>query len=229
HLIAANIDQVIITVSVVDPPLRPSIIDRYLIAAEKGGLKAIIVCNKMDLLDDAHEVERILADECRDIYRTIGVPFLQTSITSGEGLQSLIDIMKDRTSVFSGQSGAGKSSLLNVICGFNLKVGKTVASTKKGAHTTSWAELLPLPFGGYVVDTPGIKSFGIWDVTKEDIRNYFTEIADHSRFCKFQDCSHRQEPGCSIPEAVEKGIISELRYNSYLNLLESIEEEHLRR
>lgn len=235
HFIAANVDQVLITVSLVDPPLRLPLIDRYLIAAHKGSLEAIIICNKVDLLHDASydEVERHkqldLLKACKAIYPQIGVPFIEVSAKDGEGMQALIEAMKDKISVFSGQSGSGKSSIINAICGLNLKVGKTVESSRKGAHTTSLAKLIPLPFGGYVVDTPGIKSFGVWNITRDDVRTLFFEIAECGKNCKFQDCFHRGELGCSIPEAIDEGKVSPLRYESYLNLLASIESEHMRR
>jgi ribosome biogenesis GTPase / thiamine phosphate phosphatase len=198
-------------------------------------LQPVILCNKIDLLDDAsipdaeRERERELMLECKKIYAAIDIPFLPISCETRDGLDELIAIMKDKISVFSGQSGAGKSSLINATCDMNLKVRKTVQSSKKGAHTTSYAELIHLPFGGYVVDTPGIKSFGVWNLTLDELPMLFPEIADAGCKCKFQDCIHRGETGCYLPEAVEKGLVSPLRYESYLTLLSSIESEHMRR
>lgn len=235
HLIAANVDQVFITVSVMDPPLRVTIVDRYLIAAEKGELRPIIVCNKIDLLDDPNyseedrERQEEMMQECSKVYNGIGITFLEISATTGAGLDKIADLMKDRISVFSGQSGTGKSSLINGATGFDLKVGKTVAATRKGSHTTSFTQLLALPFGGWCIDTPGIKSFGVWDLKEQDLRHYFGEIDEESRRCKFPDCRHQGEPGCVIPQALEEGRISPLRYDSYLTLLQSLKQEHLRR
>jgi ribosome biogenesis GTPase len=228
HFIAANVDMVLITVAVVDPPLRPAIIDRYIIAARKGNLEPVIVCNKADLLKEHPEATALL-DECQKIYTSIGIDFLLVSTVTGDGLDLLEKKMKDRISVFSGQSGTGKSSLINALTGRSLKVGKTVAHTKKGSHTTSYAQLLPLDFGGWCIDTPGIKSFGVWDLQEEDLRVFFTEIGAMGAKCKFQDCRHRTEPDCAVRQAVDSGIISPIRYASYCNLLDEIRQEHLRR
>jgi len=235
HCLAANVDLVLITVSCVDPPLRPTIIDRYLIAAEKGGLHPVIICNKVDLLDspdyplEKRGAERCLFEECKKIYTSLGIAFIAASCQTGEGLPLLKETMSNRISVFSGQSGSGKSSLINAITGWQLKIGKTVAHSKKGAHTTSSTSLLALPFGGYVVDTPGIKSFGVWDLEPQDVRHFFPEMVALASSCKFSDCTHRSEEGCAIKNALESGTISSLRYESYLNIILSLEIEHLRR
>jgi ribosome biogenesis GTPase len=228
HLIAANVDMVLITVSIIDPPLRPSIIDRYIIAARKGGLEPVIVCNKIDLLSE-HPEALLSLEECSRIYTKLGLEFFLVSTITHEGIEALKEKMRGHISVFSGQSGAGKSSLINALTGMDLKVGKTVVHTKKGSHTTSSAQLLPLAFGGWCIDTPGIKSFGVWNLQEDDIRAFFTEIRDAAVGCKFQDCRHIQEPDCAVIRAVEEGDISQIRYISYCNLLSEIEQEHLRR
>lgn len=235
HLIAANVDQVFITVSVMDPPLRAPIVDRYLIAAQKGSLKAIIVCNKIDLLDDPdyaeaeRERQREILQDCVQIYKAIDITFIEVSAKTGQGISEIAALMKDRVSVFSGQSGTGKSSLINGATGLDLRVGKTVAATRKGSHTTTYTQLLPLASGGWCIDTPGIKSFGVWDLKEQDLRSYFDEIQEAAAGCKFPDCRHLGEPGCAIPEAIEEGKISLQRFESYLALLASIQQEHLRR
>jgi len=229
QLIAANIDQVIITVSVVSPPLRPFIVDRYIIAARKGHMEPIIVVNKADLLENPdYEGEKELLDDFIAAYEQEGL-VIPVSATTGEGIEQLREAMKDKASVFSGQSGVGKSSLINAVTGGNLRVGDVVLRTQKGAHTTSSAQLLPLSFGGWCIDTPGIKSFGLWDLDKNEIAPHFKDIFEKGRECRFVDCSHIHEQGCAVVEAVEKGEISPLRYQSYLALVTSVNEEHLRR
>lgn len=232
QLIAANIDQVLITVSVIHPPLKTFIVDRYIIATEKGGMQPIIVVNKIDLLEDVsfpeeiREEERELYLEFVKAYRDVNIKVISVSADTGFGLEELRDVMKDKASVFSGQSGVGKSSLINAMIGSDLKVGDVVEKTKKGSHTTTMAQLLPLDFGGWCIDTPGIKSFGLWDLKRDEVEAYFPEIHEMGATCKFPDCSHTHEKNCSVLEAVEKGIISPLRFTSYLYLLESLGQVH---
>ncbi len=237
QLIAANIDQVLITTSVMNPPLKPPLIDRYIIATDKGGMSPVIVINKIDLLKNPPpgedpsfiEEEQALYPEFLKAYEIAKIPLIAVSTVTGEGLDALRAVMKDKSSVFSGQSGVGKSSLINAVSGLNLKVGETVDKTRKGSHTTSTANLLPLPFGGWCVDTPGIKSFGVWDLQKDEIQTYFEEIQEKSSECKFPNCTHLHEPGCAVEKAVKEGKISLMRYSSYLTLLEGMDKDHLRR
>ena len=144
-------------------------------------------------------------------------------------MDQLREVMKDKASVFSGQSGVGKSSLINTMTGLELRVGETVERTKKGAHTTSTTNLIPLPFGGWCIDTPGIKSFGVWDLKKEDVEGYFSEIHHAGAQCKFPDCTHTHETDCAVHRAVDAGEISLLRFASYAALKESASAEHVRR
>lgn len=227
QLIAANIDQVLITLSVGMPALKPFLADRYIIAAEKGGMQPIIVINKIDQLKS--DEERELVKAFIQAYGAISIPVILTSVITSEGIESLKEIMKDKASVFSGQSGVGKSSLINRMTGLDLKVGEPVEKTGKGSHTTTKTELIPLAFGGFCIDTPGIRSFGIWDLTREEIESYFHEIHEIGADCKFPDCFHIHETGCAVKKAVDEGGLSPLRYNSYLNLITGSEEEHLRR
>jgi ribosome biogenesis GTPase len=235
QLIAANIDQVIITGSVVSPPLKPPLLDRYVIAARMGGLEPLIVINKIDLLDSEdfdeglRESERELYEHLIKAYAEANIPVIGVSSATGVGIDLLSAAMKDKSSVFSGQSGVGKSSLINSVTGSDLKVGVLVDRTQKGSHTTSTARLLPLEFGGWCVDTPGIKSFGVWDLKKEEIEGYFSEIHRYGRECRFPDCVHLHEEDCAVRKAVEEGKISLIRYYSYQSLLISSSEEYLRR
>ena len=234
QLIAANIDQVLITVSVVIPPLKPFLIDRYIIAAKKGNMTPIIVINKIDLLDKTSEDPFVLQEielynEFINAYSSTGLTILSLSAERPETLEDLRSIMKDKSSVFSGQSGVGKSTLINKITGSTLKIGEPVQRTRKGAHTTTMAQLLPLDFGGWCVDTPGIKSFGVWDLNKKEIEEYYGEIHEIGINCKFPNCTHTHEHACAVKEALENNSLSPLRYASYISLLETIELEHLRR
>lgn len=235
QLIAVNIDQVIITTSVISPPLKPSLVDRYIIATCKGGMQPLIVVNKIDLLEDPsigfeiREREKELYEDFLDAYKKAGEKVISISAIKGTGLEDLKKEMQNKASVFSGQSGVGKSSLINAITFENLPTGNIVDKTKKGSHTTTKAQLLPLEFGGWCIDTPGIKSFGIWDLKKEEIELYFSEIYLFGEQCKFPNCAHLTEQGCAVLEAVKQGKISPLRYDSFQLLLESVKQEHLRR
>ncbi len=235
QLIASNVDQVIITVSVVSPPLKSSLIDRYIIAAQKGGMEPIIVVNKIDLLNSPDvdpqliEQEKAVYKEVLKAYAQAGIPLIGASTLTGEGIDLLRDRMQNKTSVFSGQSGVGKSSLINEITGGSLRIGDIVKKTNKGSHTTTVANLLQLDSGGWCIDTPGIKSFGVWDLSKDEVEEYFPEIFTCGHNCRFPDCSHLHEEGCAVHDAVENGDISPLRYESYLMLMQSIGEDHFRR
>lgn len=235
QLIAANVDQVIITTSVVSPPLKPSLVDRYIIAARKGGLEPVVVVNKIDLLDDkqveeeVREIQREIYQEFQQAYQAAGVQVIPLSVSKGKGIDDLRNAMKGKTSVFSGQSGVGKSSLINSLSGYNLRTGGMVDKTNKGMHTTTMAQLLALEFGGWCIDTPGIKSFGVWDLSREEVEQYFSEIFKRGRECRYPDCSHFNEEGCAVTKAVEEGEISVMRYESYLALLESVDQAHFRR
>jgi len=222
QLIAVNVDQVIITASVVNPALKPALVDRYLIAAEKGKIHPIIAINKIDLLETGPKEEQSRYRDFLSAYVPLGWPILSLSCQTKVGLDALCSLLQNKTSVFSGQSGVGKSSLLNACYGFELKIGELAAMTAKGTHTTTTAALIPLPGGGYCVDTPGIRSFGIWDLTREDVVHHFTEFSSLAYECKYPDCLHRSEPGCAVTQALEEGKIATLRYESYVNLLEEI-------
>ena len=222
QLVAANVDQVLITMSIGEPSLRPSIIDRYLVAAEKGNLHPSIVINKIDLLEKYPE-EKELLETTISLYKQLGFSIIGVSAKTGEGMEELRSLLKDKVSVFSGQSGTGKTLLVNSLTGLSLQT-QAVRAGGKGAHTTTAARLLALPFGGWCIDTPGIRSFGIWDFQQEDLMVAFPEIAEQATQCFFKDCLHTGESGCHVAKALEEGLISPLRYSSYLSLLTSFQE-----
>lgn len=218
QLIAVNVDQGIVTLSVCTPPLKPSLVDRYLIALKKGNIEPVIVINKIDLLDDAEEKEKALYKEFLLVYEQLGVTILSISIKEQIGLDALKTLLHNKISVFSGQSGVGKSSILNALYGLGLKTGELAVETAKGSHTTSKTELLPLPGGGFCVDTPGIRSFALWKLQKEDVIEHFNDLQGLG--CKYQNCLHLNEPGCVVLEKMEAKEISNLRYQSYRSLID---------
>jgi len=237
QLIAVNIDQVLITASVVQPRLKPPLIDRYIIAARKGNMEPVIVINKIDLLRDPPpnydpedlEEEIAIYEEFLKTYHKLNIPIYPVSSATQEGIGALQAAMAHKSSVFSGQSGVGKSSLINAALGTSLHVGEIVGKTQKGSHTTTASHLIPIQEGGFCIDTPGIKSFGLWELVKEEIQAYFTEIQHYGQECKYPNCSHLQEPGCNVQKAVEEGDISSLRFGSYCALMKSLTEEHRHR
>lgn len=219
QLIAANIDIVLITTSVGSPPFNPAFVDRAVIAAQKGNMQPVILINKVDLL---HKKEAPIFEAWAALYRQLGFIVLFISTTTKKGLDALREVMRDRASVFAGESGVGKSSLISEMIGRQLITAEVTRKTMRGVHTTTRAELLPLPFGGWCVDTPGIQNFGLWKLSLADLREYFTEIDELSKECKFRGCSHTHEPKCRVLKALEDNELSPLRYISYKKLLGEI-------
>lgn len=214
QLIAANVDQGVIVLAANDPPLRPHLIDRYLVAIHQGGMRPLICINKADLDADGY------AAEVAERYRGLQYRTLMTSTLDGRDIASLRDMLSGQTSAFVGPSGVGKSSLINAIDpSFDLKVG-TLTDLSRGKHTTTTARLLKWSFGGYVVDTPGVRQFDPAAVNKEELEAYFIEMRDLVRNCKYPNCSHRHETSCAIREAVDAGRISIERYDSYCKMYE---------
>lgn len=225
HIIASNIDIVFLLVTINNPPTTTSFIDRFLVTAEAYGIEAILVFNKIDTFDEAALDEQLFLQYT---YEKIGYQCLRVSAQERKGLDKLIDLMKDKVSMFSGHSGVGKSTLVNAIePTLNLKTKQISDSHSQGQHTTTFAEMFDLSFGAKIIDTPGIRGFGVVDMEKEEISGYFPEFFKLKDKCKFNNCLHKEEPKCAIKEALEKEEISWSRYNSYLKLLEG-DDEHYR-
>ncbi len=217
QLIAANIDQMIAVASVKDPPFRLRLIDRFIITAIQGGMQPVVVINKTDL---AHTIN---LGRIEKIYRSVGIDVILTSASEGLGVDQLRNKLSGRESVIVGQSGTGKSSLLNAVQpGLRLRTGTVSDKTGKGKHITTVVELFPLECGGYVVDTPGLRALGLTRLNRQDIDQFYFEIAEVSRQCRFSDCSHHTEPDCAVKDAVKTGKIFPERYESYIKILQEI-------
>ncbi len=213
--IAANVDQAIIVSSAGQPQPKPHLIDRYIISAHAGGMKPVICMNKIDLDTDD------FASEMLKRYEDLGYRVLRVSATTGQGMDQLHDVLKDKSSVFAGQSGVGKSSLLNTVQpGLKLRIGEVQVQSEKGTHTTTTAVLLRLNMGGYVVDTPGIRSFDLNIIPRDELEAYFVEFVPLVEKCRYPSCTHVYEEECGIKDAVESGEIHPDRYATYLALFE---------
>jgi len=225
HIIASNIDIVFLLITINNPPTTTSFIDRFLVTAEAYGIETILVFNKIDTLDDVTLDDQLYMQH---IYQEIGYKCLRVSSTQGKGLEELKQLMIGKVSMFSGHSGVGKSTLVNALEPSLLLKTKTISEqSMQGQHTTTFAEMYDLSFGAKIIDTPGIKGFGIVDMEKEEISGYFPEFFKLKDQCKFNNCLHKEEPKCAVKEALEKDEISWTRYNSYLKILEG-DEEHYR-
>lgn len=221
HIIASNIDRAFLVVTVNNPKTSYGFIDRFLVTAEAYHISATIVFNKMDSYD---EEQLEIVEDYKFVYESIGYKTAEVSALSGLNLEEFKSELKGITSLVSGHSGVGKSTLLNALHP-NLELKTSVVSdfNQKGQHTTTFAEMYEWPFGGFCIDTPGIKEFGLVDMEKEEIQNYFPEIFQLKSECKFDNCLHLNEPKCAIIEAVENGEIASSRYESYLGFLEEIQ------
>ena len=218
HIIAANIDLAFLLVTTDSPKTYTAFIDRFLATAEAYHIEAVLLFNKMDMYEEDAFIEvQIL----KDIYERIGYTCIEISAITKQNLPLVKELMKDKTSLFSGHSGVGKSTLINAIePSLNLKTKPVSEIHKQGLHTTTFAEMFPLSFGGFIIDTPGIKGFGVVDFLKEEVGDFFPEIFALKGQCKFNNCLHVNEPDCVVMEAVEKEEIDGSRYESYLQLLD---------
>jgi len=215
RIIAVNVDVVVNVVSLKSPPLRPGLIDRYLIATGRSGAEPLLCVNKIDLLANAEELDSVRP------YQHAGVPVIHCSAATGEGIAELAEALAGKLCVFAGHSGVGKSSLLNALDPrLDLVTGAVSEGNDKGRHTTTGSALYHLPGGAIVIDTPGIREFGLWDVAPDDVRLYYQEFAACT--CAYSDCSHTHEPGCGVKAAVESGQIGAARYQGYLRILASL-------
>ncbi len=221
HVIAANLDQAIIVATVAQPRTSFGFIDRFLSVAEAYGIPAIIVLNKNDLFTSDEMMD--LNKEYRAIYEKAGYPVFDVSSTNGRGIQNVTEVLREKVTLVFGHSGVGKSTFLNAIQPeLELRTGEISDVHSKGKHTTTFAEMFELNAGEFVIDTPGVKEFGLVNMSKEEISHFFPDIFSVSKNCKFSNCLHHNEPGCKVKTAVENGIISESRYTSYISILESV-------
>ena len=224
QVVVSNVDQLLIVVSLQSPPFHEGIIDRFLIAAQKGGLASIIVLNKFDLKDKEPQWPQIEAKLLK--YGQLGYPVIYTSIYGQRGQEELQRYLQGKSSVIAGHSGVGKSSLISALDpNIQLKTAEVSEKSQKGRHTTTSVLLLPWHFGGFIVDTPGIREFSLWQLQPQEISHYYPEMLQRAHCCKFRQCSHTHEPACAIKQAMAAGEIAEFRYENYCRILQSLSQE----
>jgi len=225
HIIASNIDQVFLLVTIDNPPTFTSFIDRFLATTEAYSIKAVIIFNKVDINNAA---SNNIVKKLRTLYEGIGYQCLIISAKTGENIESVKKLMTGKSSMFAGHSGVGKSTLVNSIePGLNIKTKEISDQHKQGQHTTTFAEMFDLSFDAQIIDTPGIKGFGVVDMVPAELDNYFPELFALKQSCKFNNCLHLHEPNCAVKEAIENNIVAASRYKSYKQILEG-DEEHYR-
>ena len=226
HIIAANVDQAFLIVTVNYPQTSTTFIDRFLASAEAYSVPVVLVFNKRDILSDD---ERHYQQSIVHLYETIGYECREISAATGEGVEGLHKLLKGKITLLSGNSGVGKSTLINqILPEANLRTAEISYAHNTGMHTTTFSEMLELPEGGYIIDTPGIKGFGTFDMEPEELTSYFREIFHFSKDCKFSNCTHTHEPGCAVLKALEEHYIAQSRYQSYLGMLEDKDENKYR-
>lgn len=226
HILAANVDQVLLLVTIAHPTVSTTFIDRFLASAEAYRIPVVLLFNKTDLYDDAQwqQTRQLMA-----LYQSLDYTCLACSVLKGEGQDQLHHILQDKTTLLSGNSGVGKSTLLNaLIPGLNVRTEDISEAHDTGQHTTTFSEMFDLPTGGRLIDTPGIKGFGTFDFEREEISHYFREIFQIGQQCRFQDCTHTHEPHCAVQQAVEEGRIAHSRFESYLSMLNDKDEDRYR-
>lgn len=226
HILAANVDQAFLIVTVNYPQTSTTFIDRFLASAEAYSVPVVLVFNKCDILSDD---ERHYQQSMIHLYETIGYECREVSATTGEGVDGLHALLKGKITLLSGNSGVGKSTLINkILPEANLRTAEISDAHNTGMHTTTFSEMLELPEGGYIIDTPGIKGFGTFNMEPEELTSYFPEIFHFSKGCKFSNCTHTHEPGCAVLKAIDDHFIAQSRYQSYLNMLEDKDENKYR-
>ncbi|MDE6334302.1 MAG: ribosome small subunit-dependent GTPase A [Muribaculaceae bacterium] len=223
HIIAANLDCAMLVISLIHPVTSTTFIDRFLATATAYNVKALLVINKIDLLVDAEDRELLQAVEY--LYSSIGYEVFPVSARTGEGIEALKNRLRDNVSLVSGNSGVGKSTLINTLVpGLDLRTAEISAAHDTGMHTTTFSELFRLPGGGAIIDTPGVRGFGTIDFNKYEVAHYFPELFRISENCRFGNCTHTHEPGCAVREALEQGHIAASRYASYLSILDDAKD-----
>ncbi|UKJ07273.1 ribosome small subunit-dependent GTPase A [Solitalea lacus] len=221
QIIAANMDQAILVVTLAAPRTSLGFIDRFLVTAEAYHIPTILVFNKFDIYDD---IDKQMLADVEAIYESIGYKCYEISALNGYHIEQIKDLIKDKTTLFSGHSGVGKSSLINAIFPEkNLKTAAISEVHQKGMHTTTFAEMFELPFGGFVIDTPGIRELGVVEIEPQELAGYFPEMRGYSSQCKFNNCTHIHEPGCAVLKAVEEGHIAPTRYDSYFSIFHNFD------
>lgn len=228
HIIAANVDQAFLVVTIAHPQTSTTFIDRFLASAEAYSVPVVLVFNKLDLLQADEDAMHYL-DMMVNLYETVGYRCVRVSAVTGEGIGELQQMLPNKVTLLSGNSGVGKSTIINrLLPGANLRTAEISEAHDTGMHTTTFSEMLPLPGGGYLIDTPGVKGFGSFDMEPEEIGSYFKEIFKFSKDCRFSNCTHTHEPGCAVIKAVEDHYIALSRYQSYLGMLKDKDENKYR-